>query len=96
MPVLPSTAADAGVPAFSVEDAVAGLPCDSSGSAAAAVPAPTTATVAASGDRRDGGGQQPSAAGSGRGRYGWVTWLSCLGSERMGCQEKAVELGDRR
>ncbi len=38
VPVLPSTAAEAGVPAFSVEDAVAGLPCESSGSAAAAVP----------------------------------------------------------
>ena len=29
VPVLPSVAADAGVPAFSVEDAVVGLPCDS-------------------------------------------------------------------
>src|SRR5690349_14651597 len=33
LPVLPSTAAEAGVPAFSVEDAVAALPC-----AALAVP----------------------------------------------------------
>ena len=30
VPVLPSTAAEAGVPAFSVDDAVAGLPCESS------------------------------------------------------------------
>jgi len=28
--VLPSNAAEAGVPAFSIDDAVAGLPCDSS------------------------------------------------------------------
>ena len=48
VPVLPSTAAEAGVPAFSVEDAVAGFPCEISGSAAAAVPdSPVTATVAA-------------------------------------------------
>src|SRR5918992_239945 len=33
--VLPSTAADAGVPAFSVDDAVAGRPCESSVAAAA-------------------------------------------------------------
>ena len=30
VPVLPSTAAEAGKVAFSVDDAVAGLPCDSS------------------------------------------------------------------
>ena len=48
VPVLPSTAAEAGEPAFSVEDAVAGFPCEISGSAAAAVPdSPATATVAA-------------------------------------------------
>src|SRR5918992_4917488 len=35
VPVLPSTAADAGVPAFSVDDAVAGRPCDSRVAAAA-------------------------------------------------------------
>src|SRR6185312_14584036 len=39
VPVLPSTAAEAGVPAFSADDAVTGLPCDSSTSAAAAGPA---------------------------------------------------------
>lgn len=38
---LPSTAAEAGVPAFSADDAVTGLPWDSSGSATAwAAPAP--------------------------------------------------------
>src|ERR1035437_10109719 len=36
VPVLPSTAADAGVPAFSVEEAVAALPCEMFGSAARA------------------------------------------------------------
>src|ERR687895_2090771 len=35
VPVLPSTAADAGVPAFSTDDAVAGRPCDSSVAASA-------------------------------------------------------------
>jgi hypothetical protein len=45
---LPSNAADAGVPAFSVEEAVAGLPCEISGSAADALPLnPVTATAAA-------------------------------------------------
>ena len=34
VPALPSTAAEAGVPAFSVEEAVAGRPCEISGSAA--------------------------------------------------------------
>src|SRR5215470_2161634 len=38
VPVLPSTAALAGVPAFSTEEAVAGLPCDSRVAAAWAVP----------------------------------------------------------
>src|SRR5215470_4204745 len=38
VPVLPSTAALAGVPAFSVDDAVAGLPCEISGPAALACP----------------------------------------------------------
>src|SRR6185437_12017157 len=48
VPVLPSTAAEAGVPAFSVEDAVAGFPCEIRGSAAVAVPdSPVTATAAA-------------------------------------------------
>jgi hypothetical protein len=36
VPVLPSTAAEAGVPAFSVDDAVAGLPWDSKVGAALA------------------------------------------------------------
>jgi hypothetical protein len=35
VPVLPSTAADAGVDAFSVDEAVAGLPWDSRSAAAA-------------------------------------------------------------
>src|SRR4051812_22990852 len=42
---LPSTAADAGVPAFSVDEAVAGLPCDSSVPAARADPPVTTMTA---------------------------------------------------
>ena len=82
VPVLPSTAAEAGVPAFSVEEAVAGLPCESRGSAAAAVPdSPVTATVAAIvtaetaaassrlGPRRDGAdGHGSPASMGGRGR----------------------------
>src|SRR5258706_7871147 len=49
VPALPSTAALAGVPAFSVDDAVAGLPCDSSVVAAPArTVETTTATPAAS------------------------------------------------
>src|SRR5258705_4619152 len=48
VPVFPSTAADAGVPAFSVDEAVAGLPCDSRVDAASAPVAMTTAKVAAS------------------------------------------------
>jgi hypothetical protein len=48
VPVLPSTAAEAGKLAFSVEDAVAGFPWEIRGSAAAAVPdSPVTATAAA-------------------------------------------------
>jgi hypothetical protein len=43
VPALPSTAAEAGVPAFSTEDAVAWWPCDSSVLAARAVVADTTA-----------------------------------------------------
>src|SRR5947209_74868 len=46
VPVLPSTAADAGVPPFSVEDAVAGRPCDSSVLAAPAVPTTRAAKAA--------------------------------------------------
>src|SRR5262245_40139899 len=54
VPVLPSTAAAAGVPGFSTEDAVAGLPWDSSmlaavaDVAATAAPARSTSTVAIS------------------------------------------------
>src|ERR671921_32743 len=48
VPVFPSTALVAGVPAFSVEDAAAGFPCEIRGSAAAAVPdSAATATAAA-------------------------------------------------
>jgi hypothetical protein len=47
VPVLPSTALAAGVPAFSVEEARTGLPWESSGSAARAVP-DTATTKAAS------------------------------------------------
>jgi hypothetical protein len=43
VPVLPSTAAEAGVPAFSVEEAVAGRPCDSRVLAACAWPEVTAA-----------------------------------------------------
>src|ERR1022692_559814 len=48
VPVLPSTAADAGNDAFSVDDAVAVLPCDSRVDAAPAV----RAVVATNADRR--------------------------------------------
>src|SRR5690348_2757298 len=43
VPAFPSTTADAGVPAPSLEDAVAGLPCDNNTPAACAWP--TTSTV---------------------------------------------------
>src|SRR6185312_6193807 len=45
---LPSTAPAAGAPPFSVDDASAGLPCESSESAACAVPTPTIVRVPAS------------------------------------------------
>src|SRR5690242_10734979 len=55
VPAFPSTTADAGVPAPSLEDAVAGLPCDNNTPAACAVrpvatrnPATSTATATAS------------------------------------------------
>jgi hypothetical protein len=48
VPALPSTAADAGVPAFSVEEAVAVRPCEISGSAAAAVTVVATSRPASS------------------------------------------------
>src|SRR6266567_2798155 len=48
VPVLPSTAFDAGKLAFSTDDAVAGLPCDSSVDAAAAAKAVATTRPASS------------------------------------------------
>src|SRR5690349_1495983 len=58
VPVLPSTALDAGLPAFSVDDAVAGLPCDSrvpaaaAGEAATRAPASIATVVVAMASRR--------------------------------------------
>src|SRR5918992_1831873 len=48
VPVLPSTAADAAVPALSADDAVAGRPCDSRVAASASGEGTATTTVAAS------------------------------------------------
>src|SRR4051812_10495837 len=66
VPVLPSTAADAGKLPFSADEAVAGRPCDSNVAAAAGLPATNrpatsskTATAAGTGEmreRRDGWG----------------------------------------
>src|SRR5919204_433583 len=50
VPALPSTAAEAGVPAFSVEEAVAGRPCDRSVLAAPAVPTTNAAKAATATD----------------------------------------------
>jgi hypothetical protein len=67
VPVLPSTAAEAGVPAFSTDDAVAGLPCDSSVLAAVAWSVSTTAlttVVTASAAATAAARKRPVMAGS--------------------------------
>ena len=64
VPVLPSTAALAGVPAFSTDDAVAGLPCDSRVAAARAVPTATTEPGQQDQDERAGQDQPARFSGT--------------------------------
>src|SRR5205814_258156 len=86
VPALPSNAADAGVPVFSVDDAVAGFPCESrvvaapAGSVVTATAVPAASARAAKAATVDRRSMMPPEAGWDRGalyRESSITLFNC-------------------